>query len=59
MKGDVEREIICQECGEVNSVKIPEFPGTFTKFCKGCGTQLRLYIGTTLLELESTKTEES
>ena len=56
---DDKRKITCPECGEVNSVRIPEFSGTFTKFCQGCGIPLRLYMDRTLMELELKKTKES
>jgi len=53
---DDERKLTCPECGEVNTVIIPEFSGAFTKFCKGCGMQLRLYMDRTLMSLELKKT---
>jgi len=59
MKMDDERKLTCPVCGEVNTVIIPEFSGTFTTFCKGCGIPLRLYMDRTLSTLELKKTEKN
>lgn len=58
MKDD-ERKITCPECGEVNSVDFPEYSGTFTKFCQGCGTALRLHADRNLREIGLKKNEKN
>jgi len=46
------REITCQKCGTVNSVKIERYASTKTIFCKKCGEKIQLIYNRTLVGLE-------
>ena len=54
------REVTCQRCGTINTVKIG-MSGTQTIFCKGCGAEIKLVHDITLvgLELKRSKREEA
>lgn len=54
------REVTCQRCGTLNTVKIG-MSGTQTIFCKGCGAEIKLVHDITLvgLELKRSKREDA
>ena len=46
------REVVCPECGTINSVIFQELGGIITIFCKECGEEIRLVFDRTMMDME-------
>ena len=49
---DEKREVVCPECGTINSVIFHELGGTITFFCKKCGEKVHLVFDRTMMDME-------